>query len=209
MTIKPFSNRFRLLGILPFLFFLAQSVHYWQINQLGHLLWMCNVGNILLGLGLLLNKPRWIRVAAIWAVPGLFIWWRYVVSEWFGYDTLDWFAVVSSTLAHIGGLTLGLFALKRVRIDQITWLYAFVWYLVIQLISRVTTHPELNVNLSYGMYGGWETVFQSYLKFWFVLTVLVGVCLWLLTWIFCKLWPLANRKAEVLPEARVDKMEPQ
>ncbi|HXD31680.1 MAG TPA: hypothetical protein VN643_11210 [Pyrinomonadaceae bacterium] len=199
MTIEPANSRFRLLGFLPFVFFLAQSVHYWQINQVGHLLWMCNVGNILLGLGLLLNKPRWIRIAAIWAVPGLFIWWRYVVSEWFGYATLDWLAVAASTLAHIGGLTIGLLALKRVRIDQITWFYSFIWYLAVQLLSRLVTRAELNVNLSYSIYSGWETVFQSYLRFWLMLAVLVAGGLWLLTWAFHKLWPEPSGNAEVMP----------
>lgn len=189
------DNRVRLLGILPLLFFLAQAVHYWQIDQLGHLLWMCNVGNVLLGVGLLTNQAKLIRVAVIWSVPGLFIWWRYVVTEWFGYASLDWWAVVSSTLAHIGGLGLGLVVLRRVRVDQITWLYAFAWYLAVQLVSRLVTRPELNVNVSQHVYGGWESSFQSYIKFWMVLSLAVAVCLWLLTWGFRKLWPCAEVKS--------------
>jgi hypothetical protein len=183
------DNRQRLLGILPLLFFLAQAIHYWQIDQLGHLLWMCNVGNVLLGVGLLINRPSWIRIAVIWSVPGLFIWWQYVATEWFGYASLDWWAVTSSTLAHIGGLGVGLVALRRVRVDQITWLYSFAWYLAIQLVSRVVTRPELNVNVSRKVYGGWESTFQSYISFWIVLTFAVALCLWLLTRGFRSLWP--------------------
>jgi len=48
--------QFRLLGILPLTFFAAQAVHYWQINQLGHMLWMCNIGNLLLALGLFFDE---------------------------------------------------------------------------------------------------------------------------------------------------------
>ena len=190
MTTEIAANRFRLLGVLPLLFFLAQSVHYWQVDQLGHLLWMCNVGNVLLGVGLLSNQPRLIRVAVIWSVPGLFIWWRYVVTEWFGYAALDWWAVTSSTLAHIGGLSVGLIALRRVRVDQITWLYAFAWYLAVQFVSRLVTRTELNVNVSQHVYSGWESTFQSYFKFWMVLTLAVAACLWLLTWGLRRLWPL-------------------
>ena len=194
MTTEHLDKRLRLLGILPLFFFLAQFIHYWQIDQLGHLLWMCNVGNVLLGVGLLSNQPRLIRVAVIWSVPGLFVWWRYVVTEWFGYAALDWWAVVSSTLAHIGGLIVGIIALRRVRVDQITWLYAFVWYLAIELVSRLITRPELNVNVSHRIYSGWDGAFQSYLKFWMLLTLAVAVCLWLLTWIFTKLWPCFERE---------------
>jgi len=183
------DNRFRLLGILPLLFFLAQAIHYWQINQLGHLLWMCNIGNVLLGVGLLLLKPRLIRVAVIWSVPGLLIWARYVVSEWFGYASLDWWAVFSSTMAHIGGITVGLIALRRVRVDQRTWLFAFIWYLAVQFISRLITAVELNVNVSQKVYGGWDATFHSYLMFWIVVTLVVAACLWLLTWALSKFWP--------------------
>jgi hypothetical protein len=185
----PLSRRLRLLGIYPLLFFLAQAIHYWQIRQLGHLLWMCNVSNILLGVGLLTGRARLIRIAVVWLVPGILIWWRYVVGEWFGYSSLDWWAVVSSTLAHVGGLSVGTVALRRVRIDAITWLYAFGWYLLMQFLSRLITPPDLNVNVSHKIYGSWYPTFESYFKFWFVLTVLVGVCLWLITWLLSKLWP--------------------
>jgi hypothetical protein len=186
---RPLTTQFRLLGIFPLLFFAAQAVHYWDIKQLGHLLWMCNVGNVLLGIGMLMSKPRLIRVAVIWSIPGLFIWWRYVANEWFGYATLDWWAVTSSTLAHIGGIAIGMIALQRVRIDRVTWLYAFVWYLAIQLVSRIVTRVELNVNVSQRVYAGWDLPFQSYLKFWIVLTLAVAACLWILTQAFVKVWP--------------------
>jgi hypothetical protein len=74
--------RFRALGLLPLLFFLAQGVHYWRLNQLGHMLWMCNVGNLLLALGLLIARPLVIRVAAVWTIPGLIMWLLFVVGVW-------------------------------------------------------------------------------------------------------------------------------
>ena len=46
MNLSP-RTKLRLLGILPLIFFIAQVVHYWRINELGHLLWMCNIGNLL------------------------------------------------------------------------------------------------------------------------------------------------------------------
>lgn len=189
LPVELLTTRFRLLGFVPLIAFIAQAVHYWQINQLGHLLWMCNVGNLLLALGLFRNRPVLIRVAVIWVVPGLFVWWRYVVMEWFHYAALDWGAVASSTLAHIGSLAVGLLALKRVRADRLAWLYAFAWYLAIQFTSRVVTPSDLNVNVSHHIYEGWQTYFSSYWKFWVVLTVVVAVCLWLLGLVLNKLWP--------------------
>ena len=189
MGTEPLNHRVRLLGLLPLAFFLAQAAHYSQIHQLGHLLWMCNVGNVLLAVGLLFDRPLMIRVAFIWSLPGLLIWFRYVFADWFHYETLDWWAVVSSTLAHIGGLTVGLVAIRRVRMDQHSWIYSFVWYLVVQAISRIVTAPELNVNVSHAIYPGWQGTFDSYWKFWFVLTIAVAGSLWVLTWFLNRLWP--------------------
>jgi hypothetical protein len=181
--------RFRLLGFLPLTFFLAQALHYWQIDQWGHLLWMCNVGNLLLAAGLFLDRPLMIRVAVIWSIPGLFIWLRYVVSEWFHYATLDWGGVASSTLAHIGGIAVGLIVLRRVRVAGPVWIYAVVWYLVVQLISRLVTPSDMNVNLSHRIQQGWERGFGSYFWFWVVLTIAVTACMWLLGWGCAKIWP--------------------
>ncbi len=49
------DTRFRLIGLLPLTFFLAQAIHYWRVGGMGNLLWMCNVGNLLLSVGLFLT----------------------------------------------------------------------------------------------------------------------------------------------------------
>src|SRR6266446_6752566 len=102
------SSQFRTLGFLPLVFFLGQAIHYWQISQLGHMLWMCNIGNLVLALGLFFEAAILIRVAVIWMVPGVVVWFVYVVPTWgmlltgrFSYTEL--FGVLTSTLAHLGG----------------------------------------------------------------------------------------------------------
>jgi isoprenylcysteine carboxyl methyltransferase (ICMT) family protein YpbQ len=70
MNLSP-RTKLRLLGVLPLIFFLAQSVHYWRTRELGNLMWMCNIGNLLLAMGLFLEKPVVVRLAAIWTVPGV------------------------------------------------------------------------------------------------------------------------------------------
>src|SRR5712671_4252538 len=177
----PLDQRFRLIGLLLLAFFLAQAIHYWRVGGIGNLLWMCNVGNLLLALGLFLNHRELIRAAAIWTIPGLVIWARYVLFE---YDF-----VISSALAHVGGIIVGLIVLRRVRLDRIVWAYAFVWYLSMQIVSRVATDPLLNVNLAHRIQTGWESTFSSYWKFWLVLTLLVGFCLWAIGMILTWIWP--------------------
>lgn len=158
------------------------------------MLWMCNIGNLLLAIGLFAEQAILIRVAVIWMLPGVVVWFVYVVPTWgmlltgrFRFAEL--FAVVSSTLAHLGGCAVGLVVLRKVKVDGRTWLYAFVWYFIVQLISRLTTAAALNVNLSQNIQAGWEGGFSSYLKFWLLLSLLVGICLWILGSLLRMLWP--------------------
>ena len=181
------SFRFRLLGFLPLGFFLAQAVHYWPTNELGHMLWMCNIGNLLLAVGLFLNRALLIRVAVIWLVPGLAIWFLYVA--------LAWGLLLSSTLAHVGGIIVGMLALKRVGMDRVAWLYAFGWYLLIQLLSRLITPMELNVNVSHTIDPGWQQTFGAYWKFWLVLTLLTAAVLWIIGTVLHQLWPADPERA--------------
>jgi len=178
--------RYRLIGLLPLTFFLAQTIHYWRVGGMGNLLWMCNVGNLLLAIGLFLNHRELIRAAAIWTIPGLLIWIRYVLFE---YDF-----VVSSALAHVGGIIVALIVLRRVRMDRIAWGYAFVWYLFMEVASRLTTDPRLNVNVAHRIQTGWENAFSSYWEFWIVMTSLVAVCLWAIGLVLSWIWPTTNEE---------------
>jgi hypothetical protein len=170
----------RWLGLLPLIFFIAQTVHYWRINELGNMLWMCNLGNLILAAGLLLDKPTLVRLSAIWMVPGLIIWFIYVV--------LPWGVFLSSILAHVGGLAVAMIALKWDRMDRSAWRYAFGWYLAVQLLSRFITTAALNVNLAHTIAPGWERTFQSYWSFWLVLTAVTAAGLWVSGMILWAIW---------------------
>ena len=174
-------TKLRLLGMLPLFFFLTQVVHYWRINQLGQLMWMCNIGNLLLALGLFLEQPVVVRLATIWTIPGLVIWFLYVV--------LVWEVFPSSVLAHVGGLAVAIIALSQYGMDRIAWRWAFGWYLVVQLLSRFITAPELNINLAHAIQPGWDRVFHSYWSFWLVLTIATLVSLWVSGLLLWNLWP--------------------
>jgi hypothetical protein len=195
------SRKLRLLGILPLAFFIAQASHYWQINELGNMLWMCNIGNLLLALGLFFEQVVLIRVAVIWMIPGVVVWFLYVVPTWgmlltgkFRY--LELFGVLSSTLAHLGGFSVGIVVLRKVKMDAWAWFHAFIWYFVVQPLSRFVTPVAMNVNLSQRIQDGWEQTFSSYWRFWFVLTVLVGACLWILGLLLKELWPASTTSIE-------------
>jgi len=172
-------TKLRLLGLLPLIFFLAQFLHYSRTNELGNMFWMCNIGNLILAMGLFLEKPVPIRLAAIWTLPGLVVWFIYVV--------LTWGVFLSSTLAHVGGIIVAMIALRHYGMDRTAWRWAFGWYLVVQLASRFFTPAELNVNLAHTVQAGWA--FQSYWTFWLVLTATTIVGLWLCGLLLWCIWP--------------------
>lgn len=192
--------RLRLLGLLPLIFFFAQGVHYWRSNELGHMLWMCNIGNLILALGLFFNNPVVVRLAAIWMLPGVLVWFVYVV--------LAWGMFLTSTLAHVGGLAVSMLALKWYRMDRDAWRSAFGWYLGVQLASRFVTPPALNVNLAHTIATGWERTFQTYWSFWLVLTAATAATLWLSGMILWAVWRhAATRETAINSETNLHRSE--
>ena len=186
-----------MMAALPALFFLAQAIHYWEVNELGHMLWMCNIGNLLLALGIFFEKPLLVRVAVIWSLPGALVWCLYVVPTWgiilTGQGSFsEVYGAISSTLAHVGGLSVAILAIRRMKMKAGAWIYALGWYFIIQAASRFFTSAALNVNLSHHLAYGWETRFSSYWKFWCLLTVTTALLLWLLELLLRLLWPIRS-----------------
>ncbi len=175
------TYRLRLLGLLPLVFFCAHALYYWRRGEAGHILWMCNIGNLLLAAGLLLSLPALVRVATVWLIPGLCLWLWYAVRFW-GF-------VPTSIFAHMGGLTVGMFALAHIRVARRTWLHALAWYLCVQLVCRFVTPPALNVNVAHRVYEGWEDTFSAYWQFWLATTTVVAALLGLIVLLFVQMWP--------------------
>ena len=175
------TPQWRALGVAPLAFFVLHALYHIGQGTAGHLLWVCTVSNLLLAFGLFLDLPLLIRVAVMWLITGLPLWAWDMSAQGTG--------PVSSFLTHFGGLAIGLISLSRVRATRGVWVYAFIWYLALQLLARLLTPPELNVNLAHDMYGGWHDVFSSYRKFSVFMSVVVAAALWLNGLAMLKLFP--------------------
>src|ERR1041384_7516305 len=79
--------------------------------------------------------------------------------------------------------------LRRVRMDRTAWIYAFAWYLFMQVVSRLLTPPDLNVNVAQRIQPGWENAFGSFWKFWLVMTVVIAIGLWVIGRVLLLIWP--------------------
>jgi L-asparagine transporter-like permease len=87
--------------------------------------------------------------------------------------------------------------------DRIAWLYAFVWYLFMQLAARLLTSAPFNVNLAHRVQPGWGNTFSSYWKFWIVLTVVVAAGLWIIGLVLSRIWPARDTEADAAGGADV------
>lgn len=175
------AGRIRWLGLLPLVFFSVHTLYYLHHGGVSHMLWMCNIGNLVLGLGLLLDWPALIRMSVFWLIPGLPLW------IWFMVMKGGW--LLTSMFSHVGGLAVGLIGLRRVRADRWAWLHAFAWYLFVQQVCRMFTPPELNVNIAHRIYDRWENVFGTYGQFWLATTLVAGIGLWTMGLLLQRLLP--------------------
>jgi hypothetical protein len=179
------TNRFRLLGILPIAFILIRLSVTWPEGKAADIFWICNLSNIALGLGLLLKQPKIIRPAAFWLLFGLPCW------IWYNLATGDY--EYTSFLTHIGGNIIAILALARVRVDRWSWAIAIAGFLVLQLLCRLFSPPDMNINVAHNLrFTAFENSPIPYWQFWSISTLIAAFSLWLLNLIGKKIFPLAS-----------------
>ena len=181
--------RFRLLGILPLAFFLSRVIEYVRVGTPEHILWGCHISNLLLAIGILLAHPTIIRIASYWLILGVLPWIADMVAS--GLIT------PVSIFSHLGGFVMALVALHRVRVKMWSWVWALIYFLVLQQISRLVTPPEniyMNVNVAHFAYGPFKDWFSSYWKYLVVNTFLTGVVLWVIELVVIKVFPSKSKE---------------
>lgn len=174
--------RFRLLGVLPLLFFLARVVEYWRVGTPSQVLWLCHLANLLLALGLFAGDAPLIRIAVLFVVFGIPPW---AVDMW-----VIKIVTPVSVFSHLGGLALGLFVISKVRMPAGNWLRAMFVFLFIQLLSRLFTPPALNVNTAHRIYEIWTSIVSAYWQYWIGSVIVVAASLWGIEWLLRMLFPL-------------------
>lgn len=163
--------RFRLLGVLPLLFFTARAIEYIVTAKTPEqILWSCHISNLMLAAGIFLANPFLIRVAVFWQILGLPPWiidmvWSHLVTP-------------ISIFSHLGGVIVAIVAIRQVGAKLWSWVPSLIYFVVLQQITRALTEPGLytNVNVAHFAYGNWVS-FASYWEYWAVNTLLVAMTL--------------------------------
>lgn len=152
--------RVRALGLLPLAF------AAWAYASYDHgikILWMCNLCNLLLGVGLMTANLRIIWLATLWLILGSPLW---------VFDIIVQNQIFPHSFAtHIAAPILGIWALRGQSARPGTWILAVAFGVSVQTICRFWTPPEFNINVSHVTYKGFSGWFDDYLVYW-TLTVL-------------------------------------
>jgi hypothetical protein len=176
--------RFRLLGLLPLLFFLARVFEYvYKAKTPEQILWSCHISNLMLALGIFLNLPWLIRIAAFWQILGL--------PPWIIDMVASKLVTPVSVFSHLGGCIVAILALWVVRAKRGSWLPSLAYFVILQQITRFLTvpGPYTNVNVAHFAYGGMKDLFGSYWTYWLANTAVAAVVLWAMDWALAKLFP--------------------
>lgn len=176
--------RFRLLGILPLLFFLARAIEYVVIARTPEqILWSCHISNLMLAVGLFLANPFLIRIAVFWQILGL--------PPWIVDMVVSKLITPVSIFSHLGGVIVAMVAIRQVGAKRGSWIPSLIYFVILQQITRLMTDPGpyTNVNVAHFAYGPMKDWFASYWKYWLANTLAVAALLFVIEVVFLWLFP--------------------
>jgi hypothetical protein len=173
-------------GALALAFIAAHAAVRLARGEATSLLWSCNVGNLVLGIGLLLGQPRIVAIMALWIAIGLPLW----VLDLFSTDDF----VATSVLTHVGGLTVAIVGVRELGFPRGSWWRAHVALTALQQVSRLVTPASENVNLSGGVYEPWKPYFHSYPVYYVLASA--GICFGFFLVETVGLWLMAGESVE-------------
>lgn len=181
------TTGFRLLGILPLLFFLARVYEYaFNAKTPEQILWSCHISNLLLAVGMFFAWPLLIRIAVFWLILG--------VPPWIIDMVVSNLVTPVSIFSHLGGFVMAMVAIWFVRAKRGSWLPSLIYFVVLQQITRFLTipGPYTNVNVAHFGYGGMKDWFAHYWTYWLANTAAAAATLWLIDLALAKLFPPRN-----------------
>ncbi|MBI4852452.1 MAG: hypothetical protein HY819_11715 [Acidobacteria bacterium] len=168
-----------LLSICSFIFFLAHLVYRINQGRVYEILWLCHISNLTLFLAILLHNKRLVSIAVLWLTIGSVCW----LVDLFIFKDIS----ISSTIAHIGGLTVALIVISYFKIAKYSWIDAFIFGLFIQQLCRFFTPEKFNVNVAHTIYPGMDKFFSIYWHYWLFNSITMAFCLFLINFILRKI----------------------
>ena len=150
----------RYWGAAPLITLAYTTIYYCLLGRWAETLWLCDVCNLVLGIGLLMASARLIWISTILLLVGTPIW----VFDLFVRHG-DYFTP-QATAIHLGSTFLGMIAMRDMKKPNYVWPQCIVLCLLTQGMSRLITPPDQNINVVFRVYVGLEAYFSSFLSYW-------------------------------------------
>ncbi len=145
----------RAMGLLALVIWLAHGADLASRGEAIDLLWICNMGALLLTFGCLSGQRIVLAVGLLWMLPGELFW----VLDMLGGGEI----LVSSFALHLIIPVLGLLAIRRVGWPVNAWWIASLSLLPLALLTHVASPESRNINLAFHIEEGWEGVFPNFI----------------------------------------------
>ncbi|HPN10957.1 MAG TPA: hypothetical protein PLA65_02780 [Spirochaetota bacterium] len=142
------------LGSAAWAFYAVHAAALLYLGEWWGMFWGCHVASILIGFGLLLERPALNAAGVMRLVLGDFMWVLYLAGGGDLYPT--------SILTHVCALLVGLLGVRMMGVPRHAWALALSMMLALAAITRLATPARENVNLAFRVHEGWEGIFPSY-----------------------------------------------
>ena len=128
-------------GLAAILFFLLHgSFQVWQ-GRWENLLWACHLADLTVGIGLVLRSRSIAAMGLVLLGFGMPMWLIALASGGDFYPT--------SVLTHVGGMAVGIIGLPRLGGLRDDWWRAYLFVLLLVVLSHCLTTARLNVNMAF------------------------------------------------------------
>jgi hypothetical protein len=144
----------RKLGIAALACYAIHAGFHVLNGRPAEVLWMCHLGALFVGVGILLSSPVVNGIGTLFLCIGTPLWVMYLAGGGEFYPT--------SMFPHLGGLVIGLYGVRRLGFCSGTWWKAVAALITLILVCRLVTPAQANINVAFAIYAGWETLFPSH-----------------------------------------------
>ena len=162
-------------GLLPILALLWHGSYTAIVLDAHYLFFVCYSANLILGIGIYVRSGLMVGTGVGWCLIAFPLWLYYAILN------SDW--EISGIVFHTSGILVGLVAVKNYRLPGYTWCAGLGLGLFLQILARMYTDPELNVNAAFRIYDGWEGFFPNYTVYFVVMFLGFAAFFFCLTWL--------------------------
>jgi hypothetical protein len=166
------------LGWIPLAFLAWAFVDFVQTDTLPDALWMCNLANLILGVGLLVNSAKMIWIATLALILG--------APLWFWDAILGAHVHPHSFFTHVVSAGLGVWVLRDKPRFQHAWLATLGLGVALQVVTHFVTPAAMNVNVSHAPFHAVAGIVPSFAVYSVINTVFMGVCLYAIQRVLCR-----------------------